>query len=170
MTATTKLDDRLESFLRDEAALLNQGRYHDWLELLTEDFDYRMPQPCVRDDPRQSQFDEEALLAWESWNSLRLRFERLASDFAWADRPPPLERRHLTAVRHVASEAVTDGVEHTVDCDVLVARSRRPDGTHLVSAGRVDTVLEHEDRLLLRRRRVYVDLDMPSVTQISMLF
>lgn len=157
-------------FLLHEATLLNEQRWDDWLALITDDFEYRMPSPCVRDDPTQPQYDEEALLSWESAASLRLRFERIASDFAWADRPPPKERRHVTSARVVAEEEDVRGRELVVASDVLVARSRRPDGVHLVSAGRRDRVRFVDGSWRLAARRVYIDLERPSVAQISMLY
>lgn len=157
-------------FLLHEAALLNEQRWDEWLELVTEDFEYRMPSPCVRDDPTQPQYDEDALLSWESTASLRLRFERISSDFAWADRPPPKERRHVTSARILAEEDGLRGRELVVASDVLVARSRRPDGAHLVSAGRRDRIRVVDGSLRLAARRVYIDLERPSVTQISMLY
>lgn len=165
-------DARFVRFLLDEATALNEERYDDWLSLVTEDFDYRMPAPCLRDDPTRSRYDEEALLAWESASSLRLRFRRLSSEFAWADRPPALHRRHVTSVRVLGtiSDEDPDGRARVVRSDVLVARSRRPDGTTIVSAGREDVIRVEEDGLRLARRRVYLDLDMPTVSQISILF
>lgn len=158
-------------FLFDEAAALNDERYDDWLRLLTEDFDYRMPAPCLRDDPTLPRYDEDALLAWESCNSLRLRFHRLSSEFAWADRPPALHRRHVTSVRVIGRVHDAEGrQEHIVRSDVLVARSRRPDGTSIVSAGREDVIRAEAGALRLARRRVELDVELPEVSQISIIF
>jgi 3-phenylpropionate/cinnamic acid dioxygenase small subunit len=157
-------------FLLHEASLLNDRRYDEWLDLITDDFEYRMPSPCVQDDPTQPQYDEQALLSWESTASLRLRFERLASDFAWADRPPPKERRHVTSARLVAETDGPPARELVVASDVLVARSRRPDGTYLTSAGRRDVLRLVDGELRLADRRVYIDLERPSVSQISVLY
>jgi 3-phenylpropionate/cinnamic acid dioxygenase small subunit len=157
----------VESFIRHETHLLNEERYEEWLGLLSDDFDYRLPTPQVRDDPRIRPYSDSSVLAWESVHSLRLRFERIQTDYAWADRPPAFHRRHLTAVR------VTPGVrpgEWTVQCDEIVARSRVPEGTHMVSAVREDVVREEGGRLTLARRTVYVHLNRPSLAQIALLF
>jgi 3-phenylpropionate/cinnamic acid dioxygenase small subunit len=155
------------SFAHFETHLLNEARYEEWLALLSDDFDYRMPQPQVRDDPRIRPYSDSALLAWESVHSLRLRFERIQSDYAWADRPPSFHRRHLTAVR-VAPGPVEQ--EWTVEADELVARSRVPEGSHVVSARRDDVVRVEHGQLRLARRTVYVDLNRPELAQISLLF
>lgn len=170
-TAASGTDEaRFVRFLLEEATALNEERYDDWLDLITDDFDYRMPAPCLRDDPTSPRYDEDALLAWESANSLRLRFRRISSEFAWADRPPAKHRRHVTSVRLVGPPDDARAGGQLVRSDVLVARSRRPDGTYIVSAGRDDLVREEAGRLRLARRRVYLDVEIPNVSQISIIF
>jgi 3-phenylpropionate/cinnamic acid dioxygenase small subunit len=159
--------DDIVSFARHETQLLNEARYEEWLALLSDDFDYRMPQPQVRDDPRVRPYSDRSLLAWESVHSLRLRFERIQSDYAWADRPPSFHRRHLTAVRVAPGHSE---FEWTVRADELVARSRVPEGSHVVSALREDVVRVEDGRPRLARRTVYVDLNRPELAQISLLF
>lgn len=77
-------DDAVVAFIRHETHLLNSERYDEWLGLLTDDFEYRMPMPVLRDDPTQPRYSDVSLLAWESVRSLTLRFERILTDFAWA--------------------------------------------------------------------------------------
>lgn len=157
----------VEDFIRHETHLQNQERHLEWMDLLAEDFEYRMPGPQLRDDPRAAAYSETSVLAWESIHSLRLRFERIDTDYAWADRPPALHCRHLTAVR---VEPGARAGEWAVSCDELVARSRVPDGTHLTSARREDVVREVDGRLLLAHRTVYLHLTRPSLSQIALLF
>jgi len=156
-------------FVYDEVAILNDERYGEWLGLISEDFDYRMPAPVLRDDPRLPRYHERSLLSWESTASLRLRFQRVDTDWAWADRPPAFHRRHVTAVRvRPATTGSTD--EWEVESDVLVFRSRAPEDPTITSAKRVDTLRDVGGRLCLARRTVYIDLDRPKLSQISVLF
>ena len=157
----------VEAFIRHETHLLNEERFEEWLALLSHDFDYRLPTPQVRDDPRIRPYSDRSLLAWESVHSLRLRFERIQTDYAWADRPPAFHRRHLTAVRVTPGEVAG---EWAVSSDEIVARSRVPEGTNMVSALREDVVRMEEGRLTLARRTVYVHLNRPSLAQIALLF
>lgn len=160
-------DAQIRDFVAAETHLLNDHQYARWFELLAEDFQYRMPNPQLKDDPRAHHYSEVSLLAWESKHSLRLRFDRLASEFAWADRPPAFQRRHLTAVR-VSADPV--GGRWTVDCDEIVARSRHPEPPQMISALRSDVVILIEGELRLSSRTVYVDVDRPDLAQISLLF
>ena len=157
----------VEEFIRSETDLLNQERYEEWLDLLTDDFDYRMPTPVLRDDPAQERYSSKSLLAWESTHSLKLRFQRIFTDFAWADRPPAFHRRHLTAIRVAATDSET---EWEVSCDEPVFRSRAPEGTHIVSALRKYKVRVTGESLKLAQRNVFIDIDRPGLGQIALLF
>ncbi|MFE2089165.1 aromatic-ring-hydroxylating dioxygenase subunit beta [Streptomyces sp. NPDC059460] len=166
----TELDEnRATRFLQHEAAALNDERYEDWLAMITEDFDYRMPTPVLRDDPTQPRHSDRSLLAWESIHSLRLRFQRIQTDFAWADRPPGFHRRHVTAVR-LGERSETGPGDWIVHSDVLVFRSRAPEGTTITSATRRDVLRLEGDGLKLARRTTYVDLDRVDLAQIALLF
>jgi 3-phenylpropionate/cinnamic acid dioxygenase small subunit len=156
-------------FLQREAAALNDERYDDWLALITEDFDYRMPAPILRDDPTQPRHSDRSLLAWESIHSLRLRFQRIQTDFAWADRPPGFHRRHVTAVR-LGERSETGPDDWTVDSDVLVFRTRTPEGSQVTSATRRDVLRRDHDDLKLARRTIYLDVDRVDLAQIAPLF
>lgn len=158
----------IREFLFTETHLLNSHEYSAWFDLLTEDFEYRLPNPQLKDDPRAHHYSERSLLAWESTHSLRLRFDRLASEFAWADRPPAFQRRHLTAVR--VRQDPDDGSRWFASCDELVARSRHPEPAQLISALREDVIRHEEGGLHLAARTVFVDVDRPDLAQIALLF
>lgn len=159
--------DAVVSFTYHETHLLNEERYDEWLRLLADDFEYRMPTPQVKDDPRIRPYNDDALLAWESIHSLRLRFQRIESDYAWADRPPAFHRRHLTAVRVTPGDSDS---EWKVSADEIVARSRVPEGTHFISALREDSVRVEDGELRLARRTIYVDDNRPNLAQIALIF
>ncbi|MDQ6525194.1 aromatic-ring-hydroxylating dioxygenase subunit beta [Nocardioides sp. LHD-245] len=159
-------DRAVVDFAYRETHLLNADRFAEWITLLTDDFEYRVPHPELRDDPRSSPYSATSLLSWESVHSLRVRFDRLASEFAWADRPPAFHRRHLTAVRVERR----DDASWSVACDELVARSRTPEPPQLVSALREDLVRLVDGELRLARRTVFLDVDRPDLAQIALLF
>jgi 3-phenylpropionate/cinnamic acid dioxygenase small subunit len=162
------IDERtVTDFVRHETHLLNEEKYAEWLELLSGTFDYRLPNPELHDDPRIHPYSKKSLLAWESVHSLRLRFDRISSEYAWADRPRALHRRHLTAIRVRPGDQPD---EWHVSCDELVARSRTPEGPQIVSALREDVVRLEDGWLRLAKRTVYIDVDRPDLAQITVLF
>jgi len=158
---------QVREFLQHETYLLNSERYDEWLALLTPDFEYRMPTPVLRDDPALPRHSELSLLSWESVASLTLRFERILTDFAWADRPPAFHRRHLTAMRVSATDSPGT---FAVESDELVYRSRTPEGACITSALRLDLVRVDDDGPRLARRTVLIDVDRPDLAQIALLY
>lgn len=167
MTATA--ETRFVRFIHEETTALNDERYNEWLDLLTDDYDYTMPMPVLRDNPDQPRYSETSLLAWESIHSLRLRFKRLESDFAWADHPPAFVRRHVTSVR-IADRQLARPDEVAVNSDVIAFRARAPEGAQVISAARHDVVRISGENLRLAKRTVFIDTYQPDLAQISLLF
>ena len=85
-------------FLNAEAALLDEGRFDEWLELLTEDVTYRMPVTITRERSDQPIYADDMEILSESIHSLRFRIERLKTEFAWAEDPPSRTRHLVTNV------------------------------------------------------------------------
>lgn len=93
----------LQSWLHREAELLDDGRFDEWLELLSDEISYQAP---VRLTKELGQGGENAYRATgnqyhflEDRHTLGLRVARLKTDFAWAEDPPSRTRRFVTNVR-----------------------------------------------------------------------
>ncbi len=54
--------------------------------------------------------------------------------------------------------------------NVMVLRSRLPEGPVAATAGRVDRIERHDGRLLLRERVVHIDTERPNDSQLSSIF
>ena len=171
MTVTdTDLRNRLADFLVAESAALDERRYQDWLDMLTEDFVYEVPVPLSREDPGLSQYAEELYLAHESKSFLSMRFSRVDSDYAWSERPAAFVRHFVSNVRILDQEASAGTGRWTVATNVLVARSRLPEPTALSSAGRRDVVVDTGNGLRLQHRIVYLDSELPNDSQTSVIY
>lgn len=74
--------DRLISFVLDEAQMLDEGRFSDWLDLFTDEAHYWMPVAPGQTDPllHNSLMYEDKLL-------LRIRVERLAGARTYSEQP-----------------------------------------------------------------------------------
>ena len=146
---------RCHQWLVEEAHLLDSARFREWLALMDPSIRYRMPVrvTTTRSIPEESvqtmdHFDEDLY-------SLGKRVERLASDSAWAEDPPSRTRRHVSNVRTFAGDG--DG-KFRVESMVLVYRSRGDrNPPTILSAGRIDTLVERDGSLRLRHRRIEVD-------------
>ena len=104
----------VEQFLYREARLLDERRFHEWLELLTDDVHYWMggaQQPLSEDqqgdrDPRSrplcrgrsGQGEDELAILDEDKASLTGRVARLDTGMAWAEDPPSRTRHLITNI------------------------------------------------------------------------
>lgn len=162
-----RIQYEIEQFLYQESHLLDSNRQGEWLDLLHDDFVYRLPVPVAREEPSLSQHDPVLEYANESKSFLSMRFHRIDSDFAWAERPSAYVRHFVS---NVQVETEVDGEAWTVTSNVLVSRSRLPDPPSVVSARRVDRVERQGERLLLRERVVYLDTEVPNDSQLGSIF
>lgn len=166
----TDLRNRLMDFLVEESAALDERRYDDWLDLLTDDFVYEVPVPLSREDPALSQHAEDVFLAHESKSFLRMRFSRVSSDYAWAERPAAFTRHFISNLRVTDSDTSGVHARWTVATNVLVVRSRLPEPPTLSSAGRRDVIVATDDGLRLQHRVVYLDAELPTDSQLSVIY
>jgi 3-phenylpropionate/cinnamic acid dioxygenase small subunit len=153
------------TWLDDEAALLDEGRLEEWLGLLSDDVRYSMPVRLTRE--RGSGPDTHAGTPHflEDARTLRLRVERLKTEFAWAEDPPSRTRRFITNVR---PSRTSDGVD--VRSYLLLYRNRGDDsGMELISAERRDSLRRTADGLRLCRREIRVDQSTLGIRNLAVL-
>src|SRR4029434_8027032 len=73
----------IEDFLYEEAALLDEWRLREWLELLTEDATYEVPSTDAPDgDARTTLF-----IIADNIERIRSRVNQLLGKSAWAENP-----------------------------------------------------------------------------------
>jgi 3-phenylpropionate/cinnamic acid dioxygenase small subunit len=97
---TAELQREIEQFFYSEARLLDQGRFHEWLDLFADDVRYRMPtRDIVQGGTAQ---EEEGGLVFryldENKTSLLLRVRRLDTGMAHVEVPPSLTRRLISNI------------------------------------------------------------------------
>jgi phthalate 3,4-dioxygenase subunit beta len=156
---TLALDDprhlQAQAWLIDEAYLLDDQRYEEWLATLAEDVRYVMPVTLTRAigadlgaQPGMAHFDENK-------RSLSLRVARFRTQYAWAEDPPSRLRHFVTNVRTFE----TDSAEQIfVESAVLLFRSRGDiSEPSLLSARRADVLRRADRGWLLRSRIIQVD-------------
>jgi 3-phenylpropionate/cinnamic acid dioxygenase small subunit len=157
----------VDAFLYAESATLDEGRYMEWLEMLTDDFVYTVPMPIPRDDPTESQYHDVGLIASGSKGAFDLRLRRIAFDSAWGDRPRPYGRHLVTNIR---VEPAADN-HWTARSNVLITRSRGDSPITFLSAGRVDTIRgSAASGFQLAERIVYIDVEAPTHASLLLPF
>lgn len=146
-------------FLYREADLLDQRRYREWLELLTEDYQYLVPlrMNVMHDDLSQLEDSRAGSdICWfdEGKETLTLRVEQLMTGLHWAEEPVSRVSHLVTNVR---LEAV-QGEEIDVSCRLLVYRNRVADETDFFVGRRNDRLRRNgAGNWQLCRRRLLLD-------------
>src|ERR1700674_334531 len=90
----------VEDFLYREAALLDEWRLDEWLEMLTDDAIYQVPST---DAPEGDARNTLYIIADDALR-IRSRVKQLLGKLAWAENPHSRTRRMITNVRVVGLE------------------------------------------------------------------
>jgi p-cumate 2,3-dioxygenase subunit beta len=123
----------VEDLLYREAALLDEWRLEEWLEMLTEDAVYQVPPTDVPEgDARNTLF----IIADDALR-IRSRVKQLMGKSAWAENPHSRTRRMISNVRVLGCE----GSDILVTANFAVYRMRYES---------VDTYIGHYDYRLIR--------------------
>jgi 3-phenylpropionate/cinnamic acid dioxygenase small subunit len=156
----------VSQFLFREARLLDERRYEEWLDLLTEDMTYEMPLTLTREGAESARVhDYEMTYFSENIHSLRMRVDRLRTDYAWAEDPPTRTRHLLSNLEVYATDE--PGVLTTHAAFVVYAnRGSLPDWDQYVGT-RQDTVVRHGDSWKVRRRLLLLDQALLGTNSIS---
>jgi 3-phenylpropionate/cinnamic acid dioxygenase small subunit len=139
----------------EEAYTLDEQRYEDWLETLTDDIHYIMPVRVTT--ALGSAFSTaRGMSHWdENKYSLSRRVARFLTEHAWTEDPPSRLRHYVTNVR-VFRSTVDD--EFIADSAVLLFRSRGDvNEPSVVSAHREDVLRRVDGEFKLARRVIMVD-------------
>jgi p-cumate 2,3-dioxygenase beta subunit len=124
----------VEDLFYREAALLDEWRLEEWLELLTEDATYQIPPTDVPEgDSRNTLF----IIADDALR-IRSRVKQLLGKAAWAENPHSRTRRMIANVRVLGAE----GENILVTANFAVHRMRYES---------VDTYIGHYDYKLVRQ-------------------
>jgi 3-phenylpropionate/cinnamic acid dioxygenase small subunit len=144
-----------EQFLIEEAALLDDRRLHEWLDLLTADVAYRMPRQVTRErGADQPESSDDSFLYRDDKGTLETRVKRYDKEYAWAENPPTRTRR---IVGNVRADRASD-TELSVRSNVILYRNFDDDSDHdLLACERTDTLRRTDDGLRLADRTILLD-------------
>lgn len=110
--------ERVARLLYDEAALLDEARYDDWLALYADDAVYWVPNEPGATDPTR-----EVSIVYDDRRRLEERVWRLTSGYAYAQMPASRTTRIVANVRLLEEEAT--GPDEVVVASALVVHELR---------------------------------------------
>lgn len=152
------LKDEVEQFLYNEAALLDERRYEEWIDLMAEDIHYFMP---IRRNVKFGEWEREnsdpaSEISWfdEGKDVLEGRVRQLMTGVHWAEEP-------VSRIRHIISNIRVVDVQGdmiTTSDNFFVWHNRLLTEVNLF-AGRRDNILRRdpETGFKLVKRTILLD-------------
>ncbi len=171
--ADVNLYHELQNLYFDEANLLDEGRFVDWLEFFDDDLFYWAPTRTNRLRRQQAlsiAAPGEAAFYEEDKASLVWRIRRFDSGMAWAEDPPSRSRHLITnlTVRHAELEGETEIVEARTNFLVYRTRLEREENTFVGT--RTDLLRRTDGGWKVFDRRILLDLNVLPAKNISTFF
>jgi 3-phenylpropionate/cinnamic acid dioxygenase small subunit len=178
---TDELLRDVEQFLYREARLLDARRFHEWLELFTDDVRYWMVGRTSR-YPRSSKaitvlgpdrrtetdldIEDELAILDENKVTLSGRIARLETGMAWAEDPPSRTRHLITNIEVEPGDAS----ELTVYSNFLVYRTRAETEQDFYIGARQDVLRRVDGAWKIARRKLVLDQNVLLPKNVSVFF
>lgn len=168
----TRLDRALlqwavEQFYFNEALLLDEHRYDEWIALFSKNVRYWAPVRVTREGTPDVVHDNELGLFDDDYGSLELRVESFQVKSAWAEIPPS-RTRHLISNVQVTSDS---SKQVSAMSNFFVFRSRLESVEHLFVGRRHDRLEPlGEDQWRICERMILFDHSSFTTDNISIMF
>jgi len=152
------LQAEVAEFLYQEADLLDERRYEEWLELLAEDYQYSVPLRLnvpFADNDERSQTRAGSEVCWfdEGKETVASRVAQLMTGLHWAEEP-------VSRVSHLVTNIRLESValpEVRLSSRFLVYRNRVSDETDFLVGRRKDTLRKVGDSWQIVQRELLLD-------------
>ena len=148
----------IEDLLWEEADLLDEFRYEEWLDLLADDVSYWMPirQNVPSREMEDELTDEESEPSWftDDKETLKARVGQIRTHVHWADEP-------FSRISHIISNVRILGWsgpdEVRVKSRFVFYRNRHADEESTFIGKRIDTLRRVGGCWKIARREIYLD-------------
>ena len=172
-----RLREEIEDFLYEEADLLDQRRFGEWLDRLAEDLHYFMPMRRnvrfgTHSDHENTRAGQD--ISWfdeDKW-TLSKRVDQIMTGIHWAEEPLSRICHFVTNIRLTAVRpSVAAAREVDVGCRFIVYQNRVETETYLF-AGRRNDLLRRDDngRWRLARREILLDQNVLLAKNLTVFF
>ena len=169
------LKDDIEQFLYEEAEMLDERRFEDWLEVLTDDIRYWMP---MRRNVKFGELDREFTreghdINWfdEGKDTLIRRVNQILTGVHWAEEP-------LSRVCHSVSNiqildvtpSLSQPTEVSIKCRFLVYRNRVETETDILVGKREETLRNVNGQWKIAQRKIILDQNVLLAKNLTFFF
>jgi len=144
-----------QQWLYREASLLDEIDFDGWFALMHKDLKYVMPVRVNKEGMERPDYATDMFAFNDDYELLKLRVERLKTDYAWAEMPPSRTRRNVNNVRVMEYKPNEKAV---VKSYLMLYRSRSTDIFHdIVSGERTDEFTYVDGEWKLSKRFFLID-------------
>ena len=169
------LRDEIERFLYREADLLDERRYEEWLELLSDDVHYWMPmrRNVPRDEPEREYTRAGLDVNWfdEGKDTLTRRVRQILTGIHWAEEPPSRICHIVSNVEILsAAPAAEAPAEVGVRSRFLVYRNRVETETDFLVGKREDLLRRVNGDWRIARRKIILDQNVLLAKNLTVFF
>ncbi len=169
------LKNEIEEFLFQEAELLDERNFEEWLDLLTDDIRYWMP---MRRNVKFGELDREFTregqdINWfdEGKETLDRRVRQILTGVHWAEEPLSRICHFVTNVQILnAAPSASDPTEVSVKCRFLVYRNRVETETDFLIGKREDTLRKVNGAWKIAERKIILDQNVLLAKNLTFFF
>lgn len=142
-----------EQWLYKEAQLLDDIDFDAWFSLMHQDLKYQMPVRVNKEGTERPDYTTDMYCFDDDIDLLKLRVDRLKTDYAWAEIPPSRTRRFVSNVK---LEEYKANEWAAVNSYLLLYRSRSTDIHHDIISGERRDEFKYEDGKWKLSKRVFI--------------
>jgi 3-phenylpropionate/cinnamic acid dioxygenase small subunit len=169
------LKDEIEQFLYQEAELLDERRFEEWLDVLTDDIRYWMP---MRRNVKFGELDREFTreghdINWfdEGKDTLVRRVNQILTGVHWAEEPLSRICHSVSNVQILdATPSVSQPAEVSIKCRFLVYRNRVETETDILVGKREDTLRNVNGQWKIAQRKIILDQNVLLAKNLTFFF
>ena len=166
-----ELQLEIEQYYYQEAELLDDHRYEEWLDLFADEVRYWMPTRAnrlLREHDKEASVEGEFALFDDNKKTLGWRVKQMESLTHWAENPRSRTRHLFTNVR--IAPIKSDG-EYEVKSNFICYRNRLQDEVDIWVGERTDLLRRGEEReLRIIRRKILLDQNVVLSKNLSVFF
>ncbi|MCH2519121.1 MAG: 3-phenylpropionate/cinnamic acid dioxygenase subunit beta [Dehalococcoidia bacterium] len=169
------LKDEIEQFLYQEAELLDERQFEDWLDLLTEDIRYWMP---MRRNVKFGELDREFTregqdINWfdEGKDTLVRRVNQILTGVHWAEEPLSRICHSVSNVQVLkATPSVSQATEVNVKCRFMIYRNRVQTETDFLVGKREEVLRSVDGQWKIAQRKIILDQNVLLAKNLTFFF
>jgi len=169
------LKQDVEAFLYHEANLLDDRRYEEWLDLLTDDVRYWVPmRRNVKFGELEREFTREGQdINWfdEGKTTLTQRVRQILTGVHWAEEPLSRLSHLVTNVEITeATPSAADAEEVSLRCRFIIYRNRVATETDILVGRREDRLRRTDGLWHISQRQVFLDQNVLLAKNLTFFF